>query len=184
MDNLQTSVVKENEITQKQQSDIKTLAAECFPDVTATQDEEHFYAESFARILAYDNDLLVGHLKLFNRKVEYANQPVNLGGMGAVCVTSPYRGKGIATNMLKRGLDVLKERNCDIVCLNVDTSKETYKLYESVGFKMLQKNISFEDSHGEIKFDDGTMFLPLHSHTVCDAIMKGEHTFHYGKGYW
>lgn len=86
--------------------------------------------------------------------------------------------------MLKIGIGVLKERECDIVCLNVDTSKETYKLYEAVGFKMLHKNISFEDSHGEIKFDDGTMFLPLLSLSTFDSIMKGEHTFHYGKGYW
>ena len=177
-------LTSESELTDTQQNDIKSLAAECFPDVSLTQDEEHFYAESFARILVYDNELLVGHLKLFNRNVFYNDEQVTLGGMGAVCVKSNYRGRHIATNMLKKGIEVLKEKNCDVVCLNVDTSKQTYKLYESVGFIMLHKNISFEDSHGETKFDDGTMFLPLHSLSIYELIMKGEHTFHYGKGYW
>lgn len=93
MDDLQISLINEDEITEKQQHDIKTLAAECFPDVTPTQDKEHFYAESFARILVYANDLLVGHLKLFHRKIDYGNKLVHLGGMGAVCVTAPLEGK-------------------------------------------------------------------------------------------
>jgi len=184
MDNLQITVVDENKITAQQHSDIKKLAAECFSDVSPTQEEEHFYAENFARILVYTNDFLVGHLKLFHRRTDYDNHDINLGGMGAVCVTSTYRGKGIATMMLKSGIEILKERKCDVICLNVDTAKQTHKLYESVGFTMLHKNISFEDSHGEIKFDNGTMFLPLLSDNLYNLIMKGDHTFHYGKGYW
>jgi len=184
MDDLKLIIINQNEITTINAHEIDVLAVECFPDVTPQQNEEHFYAKEFARILVYDKEFLVGHVKLFSREIEYHHNKINLGGMGAVCVKKEYRGRGIATEMLRNGLEILSERGCDIACLNVDTRKETYKLYESVGFTMLKKNISFEDSHGKIIYDDGTMFIPLHSRHIYDEIMKGKNTFHYGKGYW
>ncbi|OIN93748.1 hypothetical protein AUJ38_03050 [bacterium CG1_02_42_9] len=86
--------------------------------------------------------------------------------------------------MLKEGLKLLKKEKCDIACFNVDLKKEAYLLYEKVGFKTMMRKISFENIKGEIKYDAGTMFIPLCSQAVYDYVMQSKNTFHYGKGYW
>ncbi|EKD65402.1 MAG: hypothetical protein ACD_50C00097G0003 [uncultured bacterium] len=104
--------------------------------------------------------------------------------MGGVCVAENMRRHSIATQMLKKGLEILKKEKCDIACLNVDLKKDVRKLYEKAGFTLMDRKISYENSKGVIKFDNGTMFAPILSKQTYDYIMNSTETFHYGKGYW
>lgn len=51
--------------------------------------------------------------------------------------------------MIKQGLATLKDQECDIACLNVDLEKKLHSLYEKAGFKMMNRDISFENAKGE-----------------------------------
>jgi hypothetical protein len=49
---------------------------------------------------------------------------------------------------------------------------------------MMNRKISFENIHGNIVHDEGTMLIPLLSNKVFNDMMNSKTTFHYGKGYW
>jgi ribosomal protein S18 acetylase RimI-like enzyme len=57
-------------------------------------------------------------------------------------------GQGIATQMLQEALATLKQEECDIACLNVDMTKQAYRVYEKLGFRLMKRPISFENSRG------------------------------------
>jgi GNAT superfamily N-acetyltransferase len=184
MDNIKVLVVSENELTDQQRLGIGNLERQCFSDVDPKEAEECFYAKSFGRILAYSDDRLVGHLMLIRRNIEFDGRKVSLGGVAGACVTENMRGKGIATKMIKKGLEVLRKEKCDVACLNVDLSKKAYKLYEKLWFRLMNRKISFEDIHGNIRCDNGTMFIPICSEEIYNYIMRSDKIFHYGEGYW
>ena len=86
--------------------------------------------------------------------------------------------------MLKKALAILKDERCDIACLNANPEKQAYKLYEKLGFRFMQRPISFESGKGKLKHDTGTMLVPICSRSIYDFVMNSTETFHYGKGYW
>lgn len=184
MDEIKIIFVPEAEFTPSQKESILKLQKECFSDVDRQSIEEDFIAESFARIFALTGQEIVGILRLFKRDIIFSGKKIILGGLGGACVTENSRRRGVATKMLKKGLEILKKEKCDIACLNVDLEKRAYKLYEKVGFKLMKRKISFENGKGKIKFDTGTMFIPVCSKQIYDFVMKSKKTFHYGRGYW
>ena len=181
---LKLAFVLQDEITAEQKAAVHKLWEECFSDVPQDFIEENFIAKGFSRLFAYQDSSIVGTLELFKRKISFAGKEIMLGGMGGVCVTESMRRQGIATQMLRKGLEILKEKECDIACLNVDLKKDMHKLYEKVGFTLMDRKISYENSKGEIKYDDGTMFIPICSKKIYDYIMGSTETFHQGKGFW
>lgn len=178
------SVVAESDLSDSDRKIIERFNKECFSDVDKQEADENFIAKSFARIFAYDGERVIGTLRIFKRHTDFEGKDINLGGMGGVCVTESERGKGIATKMLQNGLEILKTEGCDIACLNVDLTKTAYKVYEKLGFRMMERQISFENSKGETTYDTGTMFIPINSKDIYNQIMNSQTTFHYGVGYW
>ena len=184
MEEIKIILVPEAKLTPSQKESILKLQKECFSDVDRQSIEEDFIAESFARIFALKNQEIVGILRLFKRDIIFSGKKILLGGLAGTCVTESSRRRGVATKILKKGLEILKQEKCDIACLNADLEKRAYELYEEVGFKLMKRKISFENSKGKIKFDTGTMFIPVCSKQIYDYIIKSKKTFHYGKGYW
>jgi len=179
-------LVPEIKLSDQQKQGIEALERLCFSDVDPKEGEEYFYAESSGRILAYHDDELVGYLILHKRDIEFDGREIVVGGAVGACVAEHIRGRGIATKMMKMGLEALKEQKCDVACLNADplNRKIAFKLYKRLGFRLMERKISFEDIHGRIRYDTGTMFIPLCSKKLFDHIMNSNKTFHYGKGYW
>lgn len=179
-------LVSENDLSDEQRQGIEHLEKRCFGDVDPVEVEECFYAESFARILAYKGDKLVGHLLLHKRDIEFDGREVVVGGAVGACVVEVMRGRGIATKMMKKGFEVLRTYDCDVACLNADlvNRRIAFELYKRLGFELMEREISFEDTHGRTRYDTGTMFIPLRSKELFNHIMNNEKTFHYGKGYW
>lgn len=177
-------LVKAGELSSEQELGLLSLNQECFGDVPVKEIEENFYAEPFAYLFAFDKNQMISRVALFKRHIEFDGKSVVLGGIGGVCVTKDHRHHGVASSMLKRALVVLKSEGCDVACLNVDLEKKIYGVYEKLGFKMMEREISFENSKGETVGELGTMFIPLNSPELFDYIMSSSKTFHYGKGYW
>lgn len=89
---------------------------------------------------------------LHKRHIEFAGRKAILGGTAGACVAEHMRERGITSRMMKKGLEVLKEQKCDVACLNADPLKRktAFKLHKNVGFKLMDRKISFEDIHGNI----------------------------------
>ena len=176
--------VPEDDLTLEQKTAVEALFAHCFSDVSQEDIDECFIAQSFARVLAYDATSVVGHLRLFKRHVKFEGMDVVLGGLGGVCVSERRRRRKIGTRLMKKGLQVLKDEGSDVACLNADLKKTADKFYEKIGFRLMNRQISFEDAHGKTRYDTGTMFIPVCSREIYSHLMTGTEIFHYGKGYW
>lgn len=174
---------KAGELTPQEQKGLDLLNQECFGDVPQDEIEEDFaYPDAF--LFARIGQEVIARIGLYKRNVNFANQPIALGGIGGVCVTTKYRHHGIASSLIKRGLLKLKEEQCDLACLNVDLDKKIYGIYAKLGFTMMEREISFENVRGEVVREHGSMFVPLCSQEKYDLVMNGSETFHYGRGYW
>lgn len=182
--NFAIELVKAAELTPDQQAGLDTLNAECFSDVPTQEITDNFIAEPFAYLFAMIGKEMISRMELFKREVVFAGQKVILGGIGGVCVTTPHRHHGIASSMLKRALLILREEKCDVACLNVDLEKKIYPIYGKLGFTVMKRKISFENVHGEIIREPGSMFIPICSPEKYELIMNSAETFHYGRGYW
>lgn len=57
-----------------------------------------------------------------------------------LAVASPFRGKGIATALVKRAIDAMAERNADEIVLETEeTNTQAMRLYERLGFLRSKK---------------------------------------------
>ena len=179
-------LVPEDELSDQQKQGVLELERQCFGDVDPKEGEECFYAEVHGRILAYSREELVGYLILHKRNMEFDGREIIVGGAAGACVAECMRGRGIGERLMKKGLAALKKQGCDVACLNADPKnrKAAFELYKKLGFKLMEKRISFEDIHGNIRYDTGTMFIPLMSRELFNHIMNGKNIFHYGRGYW
>lgn len=173
---------KAGELTPLQQRGLDLLNQECFGDVPQDEVEEDFaYPDAF--LFAMIGQEVIARIGLYKRDISFTNQSIVLGGIGGVCVTTKHRHHGIASSLIKRGLLKLKEEQCDLACLNVDLDKKIYGIYTKLGFTMMERNISFENIHGQVISEPGSMFIPLCSQEKYDLVMNSSETFHYGRGY-
>ena len=177
-------VVNENDLTSQQKLDFSVLQNLCFSHVDSLEAEECFYAKSFCRIFAYDSGMMVSMLRLIKRNIVFDNMDLTLGGLAGACVHSDLRRRGIGSKMMREGLQVLRDERVDVACLNADLSRDADKFYETLGFTLMYRPISFEDVHGNLRYDTGTMFIPVCSEATYNHIMNSKNTFHYGRGYW
>ena len=157
-----------------------------FGHIDLKEVKECFYSEIWARVCAFSQQILIGHLILHKRKIIFDGKTMIIGGAVGTCVKKQFRKQGVAERMMKIGLSALTKEKCDVACLNVDFEKgeNAIKLYKKLGFTMMQRQISFEDSLGKVRHDSGTMFIPLCSVEKYNHIMESLVTFHYGRGYW
>lgn len=182
--NFAIELVKAGELTPSQQIGLDALNGECFSDVPAQEIAENFIAEPFASLFAMIGNQVISRVALFKREVIFEGQKIMLGGIGGICVTTTHRHHGVASSMLKRALATLKTEACDVACLNVDLEKKVYRVYEKLGFKMMNREISFENVRGEIVQGAGTMFIPINAPDKYEFIMNSSSTFHCGRGHW
>jgi len=183
---LEVVFVPLSELTSSQKQRIGELQKECFSHVSREEIRECFIAEGFGWIFAYENRLIVGQVELHSRTVLFEGKKVSLGGLGGTCVTAAARNRGIAKAMVEKGLKILKhEKKSDLACLNADIEHHRNGgLYDQLGFRLMERRISFEDAYGKTRYDIGELFIPLCSQETYDFIMKSDRTFHLGRGYW
>ncbi|KXH65627.1 acetyltransferase [Colletotrichum salicis] len=66
--------------------------------------------------------------------------PTRRGYIAMLAVASPYRGKGIATALVRRAIDAMGQRNADEVVLETEeTNTQAMRLYERLGFLRSKK---------------------------------------------
>ncbi|MHA1673924.1 MAG: GNAT family N-acetyltransferase [Promethearchaeota archaeon] len=188
MKNIEYSLLKETEtiLPVVLQNKIDALDNYCFGNIDPIEMIEYFYADIWAQICAFSQQDLIGHLILHKRTITFEEKTIIIGGAVGACVRKNMRRQGIGEEMMRIGLKSLVKEGCDVACLTVDPEegKEAIKLYTKLGYVMMPRPISYEDSNGKIRYDSDSMFIPLGSVEKFNYIMESSETFHYGRGYW
>jgi GNAT superfamily N-acetyltransferase len=174
-----------SKLSKSQKKRFKELQKDCFSRVDPREIAECFVAKGFGVVLAYRGRTIVGQIELFLRTVKFEERRIQLGGLGGTCVTTLARNRNIGSRLVKKGMEILKRRNCDIACLNANVRDyPSGGLYHNQGFRVMKRRISFSDVYGETRYDTGEMFAPLRSKSIYHFVMNNRRTFHMGKGYW
>ena len=110
---------------------ISGLLAECFPG-EGHDGRDYFKQLPHHRLLAYEQERLVGHLGVDLRVMNLNGRPVRVLGAIDLCVAQDRRGLGIGTALLQRFETVARDSNrVDFLFL---LSKNP-AIYESLGYK-------------------------------------------------
>jgi predicted N-acetyltransferase YhbS len=168
-----------------QRERIRELQAECFSRVSRKEIAECFIAKEFGWVFASQGALIVGLIALFSRRVEFGGRRILLGGLGGTCVTVSARHRGLGSRLVRKGIVMLRQKKCDIACLNANIKDyPAGGLYGKLGFRLMKRPISFTDVHGKTRYDTGEMFVPICSGEIYELVMNSHSTFHIGRGYW
>jgi GNAT superfamily N-acetyltransferase len=104
--------------------------------------------ETFMRLPGYDRDLDVVAVASDGVIAAYVNgwiDPLNrIGDFGPVGARPAYRRQGLTRAVLLEGLRRMRAHGMDRVCISaVETNTAAVRLYESVGFKIVNKYLNY-----------------------------------------
>lgn len=172
---------------------VKELDLLCFTHHGALTDKQHadgadrFCAQDdlIYYILAWEKDQLIGETRVFQRKILFNGQKIVLGGIGSVATHPDHRKQGIATKMVKRGMDFLKKDLCDVAYLCADgQSLAALEFYESFGFRRLLQNHTYLGRSGKRYTDTDGLLAPVGTKKVFKQILAAASPFDIGVGNW
>ena len=177
-------LISSNQLSEKQELEIKKLQDLCFPGVNQQEVEEDFYHPECAHALTYLDNHLIVWAGIHKTKVKFLDKRINLGGFG-VCVHPDYRKAGVGFELSQKVMKYLKNQGCDIAFLSIDTLNEASRnLHKKTDFVFLFKNFSWIGKSGQLKQDDGGMIAPLNSIQLFNFVLNKKEIFHVGNGYW
>lgn len=147
------------------------------------EEEEKFYSQPKAWLLVFENDQIIGTTALHQRKIQFDNKDVVLGGIGRVCTRKGRRRQGIAVKMLEEAVKTLRKWACDMVflCANV---KESGNLYTQGGFVPLNKPYTYTGRSGKLYEESNGMIASINSYEIFEEVLHSARKLHLGLGNW
>lgn len=179
------SIILDDQLSEKQRADFFAFEEKCFEKNLKKHRKLLYFSQPFAHILLKNGDELISYLRVFTRHVIWKNRTILLGGIGSVATDQNHRGKGIATTLLKKAMEILGKEKVDFVLLQTYIPKGG-KLYSRVGFYPANKGYTFLDANNElhvVKAKD-VMVAPVSKSKVLGEILTSEEPLHIGKGDW
>ncbi len=147
--------------------------------------KDKFFSIPIAYLLAIENNLVIGVVELYKREISYQGKKIILGGFGGVCTAKNKRRRGVATALLKKGIQELKFRGCDIAYLCTDVDDPVMiKLYSQVGFVPLKKPYTYLGKSGKRYTEEYGLIAPVKSKDKYNLVMDGKEIFDIGIGNW
>jgi len=179
------SVLIDDQVSDQQRADFFTFEEKCFEKDLKSHRDLLYFSQPFAHIFLNDNGKLISYLRVFIRKVSWKNQEIALGGVGSVATDQKYRGKGIATQLLKKAMKLLKREHVDFAILQTYIPKGE-KLYGQVGFYPANKGYTFFDAEDQLRAikAKNVMVAPIENKVILEEVLQNEELIHIGKGDW
>lgn len=149
-------------------------------------DHDMHYSKPYAQIYAFNPaEDIIGCVLLFSRDVSFKDEIVKMGGIGGVSTAINERKKGIATKLLKIGVDKLKEDGHAVAFLNTNVKDPKLRgLYERQGFKVFENDYKFTGKTGKEYVEDDGMLAPLNNIKIFQEIMNSKEILDIGAGNW
>ena len=97
---MRLDLVDEYSLNASRREEIRHLLSASFPEASYTRTRTYLKQFPPRRLLAYEADRLVGHLGLEHRAIGTSGGPQEILGVVDLCVSPPWRGRGVASQML------------------------------------------------------------------------------------
>jgi|GEM_PF-5316354 len=128
---------------------------------TAEEVKLNFFSKAKKIVFAKIDGELVGAANIGYRTINFDGENIYIGTIGGVVTHTDYRRMGVATKVMERVIEEMKEDKADVSLLCTDIPK-LKGLYGIVGFVPLGKKYFFVDKNGEIREEKCGMMA-----TVC-----------------
>ncbi len=98
--------------------------------------DQTFYKQlAHFRLLAFQNDVLIGHISVYLRMISIGETALKIYGLSDVCVHGDFRNQGIATLMINEIVKMANNRNIEALLLVAYEEK----FYKNFGFESLKR---------------------------------------------
>jgi predicted acetyltransferase len=175
------------DVTKHLQDEIKELRKREFVRSPKEQEEHNdkFTSEgNFKTILALNQkEKPIGRVKLYKRTIKLNNNPVVIGGIGGVWTKKANRKQGIATTLLKKAMEILKEDNLDVAFLSTYIKRHG-PMFGKLGFQVLGRRYTFIGKSGRCYFEENGMIAPLNSLDKFYVVNDDTKPLDIGHGNW
>ena len=123
-------------------------------------DYHYQWSEADWHVMEYADGILVSYLAIVERLGAVNEQPVKLGGIGAVATLPEWRGRGLASVAMEKAADFMDdELGVEFGLLLCDQS--TLPFYRRLGWELVPGPLVFDQPGGKVTFPDLTMVLPF-----------------------
>ncbi|MEM6914986.1 MAG: GNAT family N-acetyltransferase [Verrucomicrobiota bacterium] len=160
-------LVFEHEIRSDLHREITGLRNASFP--AGALPRSYFKQLPHFRILAFEEDVLVGHLGVDHRVMNFAGNPLRVFGAIDVCVAASHRRKGIGSEMISCLEEEARKSEADLLLLIADD----HRVYRKAGFELLKAEcewLAIDDhkNHGLLQesLDGELLIKPLRPELV------------------
>ncbi|NRA63953.1 MAG: GNAT family N-acetyltransferase [Pseudobacteriovorax sp.] len=127
----------EYELSKIQREDLQILLRESFPDFL---NQRIYYKQlPHFRLLAYDNETLVGQVGVDHRVIRIGSSIRRIFGIIDLCTKSEYRGQGIARDLLQKLEGMAQNSGIDCLILFADDQR----IYKSFGFNSYDNKLQW-----------------------------------------
>ncbi len=132
---------------------IQELLYTCFAEYPA---RSFFKQLPNFRYLAWDKNILIGHLAVEHRIINNGEQLLHIFGVSDLCVLQAYQEKSVASSLLDQLSTLGKEHNIDFLLLIADTHglylKNKFKLVDNTcRWLMINSNQTLGVNHRKIE---------------------------------
>lgn len=134
--------------------DIHNLIVGVFPSDISNQK----WAEIDWHVLINEQDHIVTHVGIVERRVTVGGNPVSVGGISAVGTLSKWCGRGYASSALKHAATFIREElklKFGLLMCN----EELVPLYQRLAWKIVESPLVYDQPSGKVKHDLKTMVL-------------------------
>ncbi len=180
-------VRKYSKLPKKFKTQVEKICHECFyarmPKREVKENKDKYCSKGYAHILALENDSVISTQELFKRSIKYKGKKIILGGLGGLCTIKKRRKRGIATVLLKKGMEDLRKEKCEVafLCTNIKDPK-LVRLYKRFGFVIMKQPYTFIGKSGKRYIEKNGMIAPLRSKTKFNLILKSKKILDIGFG--
>jgi predicted GNAT family N-acyltransferase len=179
------SIILDDQLSEQQRAHFFAFEEKCFGKDLKKHRKLLYFSQPFAHIVLKNDKELISYLRIFIRQVTWQDKKFLLGGIGSVATDQGHRGKGVATTLLKKAMEILGKEKVDFALLQTYIPKGG-KLYSRVGFYPVNKGYTFLDANDElhiVKAKD-VMVAPVGKSKVLGEILASKEPLHIGKGDW
>ena len=166
---------------------LKKICHECFfarmSKKERKENKDKFCSKGYAHFLAIENGSVISSIALFKRTIKHKGKSIFMGGLGGVCTTKKRRNRGIASLLMKKGMEDFKKQGCDIafLCTDIENPK-LVKLYNKIGFAVMEQPYACTGKSGKRYVDKEGMIAPIKSKSKFNLILKNKEILDIGLG--
>jgi len=152
--------IEEARLTPADEAEIAALLRRCF--VTDFGERSYFVQRHHVRVVARDEDVILGQMGLCLRAIRMGERLVDIVGLGDVCTAPERRGEGIASQLMVAAIAEARAMPADFFVLFGDRP-----LYAGAGFARQTNVLRYLDMEGACTGEvhvgrrGGLMILPL-----------------------